>query len=235
MASRVLSIEINQIATKICEMEERTKNPKVYKSFMISTPEGVIQDGMLQPDEEYVKSITSLLAAHAIKAKKVIFSVSSSRIASREVTIPYVKVSKVGEVISAKADEYFPVDLDNYKVTWVLMGVEQDAKGNKKHKALVLAVPNNLLQGYYALAESCGLELAAIDYMGNSLFQAVKSSRMEGTQAVAKIDENATLIIVIKDGAMVSIRNVPYGVGGAINIMMEDVRKTEENEWNDGY
>lgn len=235
MASKVLSIEINQIVTKICEMEEKSRNPRVYKSFMINTPAGVIHDGMLENDEQYVQALKSAFAAHKVKAKRVMFSISSTKIASREVTIPFVKESKVAEVIQAKAEEYFPVDLSNYKVSYTLLGTTGDEKNDKRWKALVLAVPLNLLQGYYDLAKACDLEIATLDYMGNSLFQAVKNNCVEGTQMVAKIDESSTLLIIMKDGAMISIRNVAYGVGDAIDIVRSVTRKADDNEWNDGH
>ncbi len=222
MASRIISIEINQVVTKVCEMEDKSKTPKVYKSFMIDTPEGVVTDGSLDLDEGYVAMLKKGLAANKIKAKNVVFSITSSKIASREVVIPYVKANKVDEVINAKAEEYFPVDLSDYKISYTLLGVSEDDKGNKRHKVLVLAVPLKLLQGYYDLAAACGLEVQALDYMGNSLFQAVKNTCVSGTQLVAKIDENATLMLVVQDGALVSIRGVAYGVNDAIQAVIND-------------
>uniref|UniRef100_UPI004057A781 pilus assembly protein PilM n=1 Tax=Acetatifactor sp. TaxID=1872090 RepID=UPI004057A781 len=222
MASRVLSIEINQVVTKVCEMEDKSKTPKVYKSFMVDTPEGVFADGTLDLDEGYVAMLKKAISLNKVKAKKVIFSIASSRIASREVTIPYVKANKVEEVIEAKAEEYFPVDLADYKIAHTLLGVLEDEKGNKRHKVLVLAIPLKLIQGYYDLASACGMEVQALDYMGNSLFQAVKNTCVSGTQLVAKIDEYSTLIMVVQDGNLISIRSIGYGVNDAIHAVMSN-------------
>lgn len=235
MASRVLSIEINPVVTRICEVDERVKNPKVHKSFTIDTPESVVADGMLHFDEAYVGMLREALETKKVKARRVIFSIASTRIASREVTIPYVKANKIEEVVFAKAEEYFPVNLADYKVAYTLLGVAEDEKGVKKHRLLVLAVPNKLLQGYYELAESCGLEIAALDYMGNSLFQAVRKNCTEGTQMVAKIDESSTLLMIIQNGELVSIRNVAYGVDEAIHTLMDSKRRDSYDEKESGY
>lgn len=231
MASRVLSIEINQVVTKVCEMEEKSKSPRVYKSFMVDTPEGVFADGTLDLDEGYVAMLKKAMTLNKVKAKKVIFSIASSRIASREVVIPYVKANKVDEVIEAKAEEYFPVDLADYKIAHTLLGVTEDEKGNKRHKVLVLAIPLKLIQGYYDLASACGLEVQALDYMGNSLFQAVKNTCVSGTQLVAKIDEYSTLIMVVQDGTLVSIRSIGYGVNDAIHAVMN---ASDDDEYSGG-
>lgn len=223
MASRVLSIEIGQVVTKICEIDSKVKNPKIYKSFMIATPEGVISDGAIQLDDGYIADLKGALSANKVGTKKVIFTIASTRIASREVLIPYVKPNKIGEVIHSSAEDYFPVELSEYKITYSLMGEVTDDKGGKKHKVLVLAVPEKLLQGYYDLAAACGLEIHALDYMGNSMFQAVKEACKEGTQLVAKIDELSTLFTVVQDGRMVSVRNAAYGVDEAINALVDVV------------
>lgn len=222
MSSRVLSIEIGQVVTKICEMEGKTKNPKVFKSFMVETPEGVISDGILHASEEYVAAVKSALASNRVRAKKVIFSTSSGRIATREVVIPYVKPNKVGEVIAAKAEEYFPVDLSDYKVSHTLLGETEDEKGVKKYKVQVLAAPLALLQGYYDFAAACGLEVQSLDYIGNSLFQAVKNTCISGTQMVAKLDEYSTLLMILQDGHLVSMRSIGYGVNETVQILVDN-------------
>ena len=42
MNNRVLSIEIGNSFTKICEMDYKVKKPKVYKVLTVETPEGIV-------------------------------------------------------------------------------------------------------------------------------------------------------------------------------------------------
>ena len=42
MNNRVLSIEIGNSFTKICEIDYKVKKPKVYKVLTVETPEGEI-------------------------------------------------------------------------------------------------------------------------------------------------------------------------------------------------
>lgn len=222
MASRMLSIEIGQKVTKVCEVDEKSKNPKVYKSFMVATPSGVLNDGILQHDARQVELLRGAISANNIKAKRVAFTIASTRIATRDITIPFVKENKIAEVVNAKAEEFFPVDLSEYKVTYAVLGTTQDEKGNKRHRVMILAAPLKLLQGYYDLAAACGLEVASIDYMGNSLFQTVQNTCVEGTQMVAKIDENSTMLMIVQDGSLLSMRSVGYGVDEAIRTLAEE-------------
>lgn len=218
MASKVLSIEINKLVTKICEVDSG-KNPKIYKCFSIDTPEGILVDDMVQSNTAYEEALRTAIAANGCTAKRVIFTITSAKIANREVEIPYVKESRVGEVVKAKAGEYFPVNLEDYKVAYSILGTVGEGS-EKKRKVQILAVPLALLKGYYDLAGRCGWEIEAIDYMGNSLFQAVKGLCMSDTELVVKIDENSTVVMIIKNREMVSYRNIAYGVNEAIQALM---------------
>lgn len=235
MASRVLSVEINQRVTKICEIDSKTANPRIHKSFEVKTPEGLITDGMLKPDGGYIGALRQAISANKVKTKKVVFSIISTKIATREVTIPFVKDNRIAGVIAAKAEEYFPVDLSDYRIAYSLLGIMTDEKENKRYRVMVLAVPRQLLQSYYDLAASCGLEVAALDYMGNSLFQAMKSTCMEGTSLVAKIDEMSTMLMIIQDGSLVSLRNITYGVNEAIQTLVGFKSKEFYRQYEYGY
>lgn len=223
MASRVLSIEIGYSLTRVCEISYGTKTPKVYKSFTVQTVEGVMNDGAIQVDSHYVQALNDGLREHKVKAKKVIFSMNSTKIATREVMIPFVKENRIKDVVKANASEYFPVDLSQYELAYSILETVGDKKSGQQYKLLVLAVPANLLNGYYELAAAIRKEVVSIDYAGNSLYQVVKSECKTGTHLIAKIDERSTMIMVVKDQAIVLTRNVAYGVEEALQAVMESV------------
>lgn len=221
MAVRVLSIEIGYSLTRVCELDYKAKTPKVYKSFTVPTLDGVVNDGALQLDFHYLEGLRGAMREHNIKAKQVIFSISSGKIANREVTIPFVKENRIGDVVRAKSSEYFPMDLSQHELAYTILETLGEDKGNKQYKLMVLAVPAALLKGYYDLAAALRLEVAAIDYAGNSLFQIVKKECMTGTHLIAKIDERSTLIMVIQDQKIAFTRNVAYGVEEALQVVTD--------------
>lgn len=75
MNNRVLSIEIGNSFTKICEMDYKVKKPKVYKVLTVETPEGIVVDGMLQPTQEYADHLVNALGTNGIRTKKVLFTI----------------------------------------------------------------------------------------------------------------------------------------------------------------
>lgn len=217
MNNRVLSIEIGNSFTKICEMDYKVKKPKVYKVLTVETPEGIVVDGMLQPTQDYADHLANALGTNGIRTKKVIFTISSTRVASREVQIPNVKANKIEALVKTNASDYFPVDLTQYEIGHYLAGGLAE---NGKLRVMALAVPKALLNSYYQLAQMCGWEVECFDYSSNSLYQILRDEKSEKVTMVIKIDENSTIVTVLSAGKVLLQRTVAYGVQDAIDTMI---------------
>lgn len=218
---KVISIEIGYLVTRICETDYKSKAHRVYKSCTVPTPEGIINDGVLTATEAYVESIRSALAVNRMKSKQVVFTITSARIASREVTIPFVKENRIANVVNANASDYFPVDLSQYQLSYTILGVLGDKNSTQQYKLLVMAAPAALLSGYYDLAKALKLEVEAIDYAGNSIYQVVKEECAHDTSLIIKIDERASLVMAVQNSVLTFTRNVSYGVDEALDAVMQ--------------
>ena len=227
MAGKVISIEIGYSLTRICETDYKSKTHKVYKSFTVPTPDGVLNDGALMISQEYVDMLKKALTENKVKTRQVMFTITSAKIASREVVIPFVKENRIGDVVNANASDYFPVDLSQYQLAYSILGVIGETKGTQQYKLLVMAAPTALLSGYYDLAKALKLELAAIDYAGNSIYQVVREDCVQGNNLIVKIDERSTLVMVVRNGVLSFTRNVSYGVDEALDVVMES------RQWGD--
>lgn len=224
MAGKVISVEIGYSFTRVCEVDYKAKSHRVYRRFTMPTPEGVIHDGMLKATPEYIEAFKKELAGSKMAAKQVMFTITSGKIASREVMVPLVKENRIADVVVANASEYFPVDLSQYELAYNILGIVGEEKGSQQYKLLVMAAPQTLLEGYYELAKALNLELAAIDYAGNSIFQVAKDKAAHETCLVVKIDERSTLVMAVQNSMLTFTRNVAYGVDDAIQTIMDSTR-----------
>lgn len=218
MAGKVISIEIGYSLTRVCEVDYKSKTHKVYGYFSLPTPEGMINDGILNLNESFATALREALAEHKMKSKQVVFTLTSTKIASREVTIPFVKENRIMDVVNANASDYFPVDLSQYQLAYSMLGVLGDPKAGQQYKLLVLAAPQALLDGYHTLAKALKLELAALDYAGNSIYQVVKDDCADKARMIVKIEEGATMVLVVNQSAISFIRSVSYGVQEALEL-----------------
>ena len=207
---KILSIEIGVDVTHVLEMDYRVKNPKVYRSFSFQTPVGVIGEAGVRKSEEFRTALHKLLDANKIKTRKTLFVVNSGKIASREVLIPMIKENRIKDFLNTNSADFFPVDLSRYQLVYRNEGVvQQDTV--KKRKLYVFAVPGDMVQSYEELADFCSLELTALDYVGNSIFQMMHKAVGNNICCSVKLDNNATMITIINQGMVVLQRTVFYG------------------------
>lgn len=219
--SKVLSIEIGYSLIKIIETDFKAKNPKVYRSVNVQTPPGVINDGQLEVNAELVDAVKGALAAAQMKTKQVVFTITSAKIASREVVVPNVKANKLPGLVRANASDYFPVDINQYEIAYAVLGMIGEDKETRQLRLMVYAAPQPLLEGYASLAEKCGLTVASLDYSGNSIQQVIKNECAEGIQMVIKVDERSSIITIMENGQLSLQRSIPYGVDEAIEALVQ--------------
>lgn len=218
--AKVLSVEIGASLIKLCEVDYKEKSPKVYKWATIQTPEGAVVDDAVVVSDGLVMTLKEVLRAKHMSAKKIVFAMNSTKIASREVVIPFVKENKVGEIIQANASDFFPVDLEQYELGHSIIDTIENDKGVKQYKVHVLAAPKAIIESYKELAKALGGTVEALDYSGNSIYQMVKNHCSEGVQMVVKIDEKSSIITILRDKSIVLQRTISYGVEDAIVAVM---------------
>jgi Tfp pilus assembly PilM family ATPase len=213
--AKMLTIEIGYSTTKAVLMDYKTRKPKVYKSAEFETTQGAVVDGYIVTEklDELCASLKKGLKKNKLKAKRVVFTVGSGKIITREIVLPGVKEHQINAIIQSNITEYFPVELDDYRIAHIKITTFKDGENAGKHKVLVIAAENKLIKGYEKLADELKLKIVDIDYAGNSTFQAVRRSAGADAIMVVKVEEENTLITIAKQGTLVLQRNVNYNVG----------------------
>ena len=211
MAKHVLSIEIGQQITKVVEIDYRKKNPHVYRAVSFATPAEVIDDGFIRDRDALAVAFREQLSQAGMREKSVVFSIASSKIATREITLPDVKENKVGALVMATAQDYFPVDLANYSVAYSIIDSVKDENG-KSLKVLLLAAPDSLVDNYYNFADTMGFNIESLDYFGNGSMQVLKNEIVGSYSACIQISGNSSTVSVMNEGQQLMQRSLNYGV-----------------------
>lgn len=288
MAKKVLSIAIGNDCTRVCELSYKknysNKGIWVYKSISFPTPPNTIEDGYIKDMPAFGEELKNRLKASRMKSTKAVFSVTSSKIANREVILPPVREKKIMEIIRNGAAEYFPIEIKDYILSYQILekinpdrkakfhGKKADRQAKKlakqEKKALkkkskteiiadnmemmearleelalekegykkkektadsvrksmrisVFAAPSNLIKNYYSFAKQMHLDIAAIDYSGNSSYQAIKRQGKRGTNVFVQINQKDTLISILRDDVLILQRTVGYGLAALVETVLE--------------
>ncbi len=211
MATKVLSIEVGSDITHVVEMDYKARTPKVYQFFKIPTPEGVLADRSIREDGAFVEQFKGELRAHGIKTRKVIFVMNSTRIANREIEIPLVGEKQIHNLLITNAAEFFPVDLTQYQLVHQIIEKRED---ERKYRLAVLAVPKEIIRSYQQFAAALNLEVAALDYVGNSIVQAMMRMINTPVKVALKVDADMSMLTLISGERVRLQRKISHGVSG---------------------
>ena len=218
--AKILSIEAEASQIRVAEVEVRGKKGRIYNCFCIPAPQGAVEDGQIRDTKTLGENLKAELSQRKIKTKKVYFVTGSTRIASREVRIPFVKANRIQSIVEANATDYFPIDVSKYVLSYSVIDVEsqksEDGKEEtKQYHLMVYAAPKAISAAYSEFAENAGLTMTGITYTGDSIYHSVKDEYAKGTHILVKVEYTGTSITVIRDGELTLQRNINYGVDSA--------------------
>ncbi|WP_125143761.1 pilus assembly protein PilM [Clostridium transplantifaecale] len=250
---KLLSIVLNDNHIRIAELSEGRRGVTVYRLLTKEVPESLVSSGIIVDVRGFGEYLNSALKYANIKTKKVVFSLPSDRIMSREVILPEMNEEKLKTALKVNAPEYFPVELTDYVLSYFIISrvVEEEPEsgeedgeepektkkkkkrtGKKKKSKLrlmVVAAPNDMVQSYYDAAKLAHLKLISLDYIGNSVFQLTSNQIGDEPCLVIQLDEEHTVLTIYNDTVMVLQRHVDFGSNTLIQSVMEKKNCSEED------
>ena len=207
--------------TRICELDYNKKNPHVYNCISFETPAGVVEDGYIRDKLALATILREQINAAEMKNDKVLFTLSSTKIASREAIIPMVKNNQISDIIKINAKDYFPVNIEEYDLTYSVLE-RINTKEVKQMRLLVLAAPAMLIKPYFELAEMMNLHIVSIDYSGNSSYQLLREQVGTGVNLVVQINDQNTIINLLENENLLLQRTMPYGTASIASAVISN-------------
>jgi len=210
LPKKLLSIDIGNEQIKISHSNRNGSKISVLDSIVIPTPELSIKDGVISKKEEITAAIKNALMSHKIKEKNVVFTISSSKIITREVELPFLKPNKLEVIIKLNAEEYFPVNLEDYNLDYTITDIIESEEG-KKAKVIIFAAHSGLINMYVELAKLCNLKIQSVDYSGNSVVSFIQNAKIEGTNLFLDIGAESTMVTIMSNNVVKFSRNLLFG------------------------
>lgn len=223
-SNKVLSIDITNESITIIELTASAKKQSyIHNVIIFETPEDSYEDGILKEPEKIANAIREQLVARGISNKNAIFVLSSTKIVNREVMIPFVKENKIRGIINANSQEYFPVNIEDYVVSHTVLETVIDEENNKQLRVLAVAAPGHMVKSYYDLGALTGLNVVSLDYIGNSMFQLIRTQTVQNaTTMVIQLGSESTVLNIVQGENLLLQRTVPYGTNAVVNVVMDE-------------
>ena len=250
---KLLSIVLTDNHMRIAELSNGRRGVSVYRLLTKEVPESLVSGGLIVDVRGFAEYLNATLKYANIKTKKVVFSLPSDRIMSREVVLPEMKEEKLKTALKVNAPEYFPVELTDYVLSYFTISRiledetengEEDEETQERKKAkrkkpgigrsrsklrlMVVAVPNEMVQSYYDAAKLAHLKLISVDYIGNSVFQLTSNQIGDEPCLVIQLDEEHTVLTIYNETVMVLQRHVDFGSISLLQSIMDKKNCSQE-------
>ena len=196
LSGRALVVQITEREIRIAQMT--LGSDAISERVILPTPPNAVEDGQLVGLDALRDAMEPVLRQGLFRrCRKVVFSLCSTQVISESVTVPAVKKQqRLGQMLLANMDEYFPIDPGEYQLSWESVGVEQ-REDARLLRVQLWAVPRAMLQRYYALANSMGLSVAAVDFCGHSHATAVDADFAMPKHAKSSVDTDDGVCLYI--------------------------------------
>lgn len=228
---KVLSIYVGNDAIRVAEVQYNGKTVVLSNAAEIPTPDNSVQDGYINDVTGVAEQIRQATFGRNFTTKDVIFTITSKKVASKPVTIPYNKnEKKLKQILNTNSSEYFPMsNSGDYCFAYSILDDFHDEEGHKCH-VNAIAAPADLVRCYYELADELHFNVVSIDYYGNSVIQLLSMQMQPGhVELVLQIENDITFVNVMRGKTLVMQRSIPFGRTGVISALM-DVKKISEKD-----
>lgn len=213
----VVAFEIGSKYIKVVEGKYSKDKLSVYKMAQVETPMAAIEDGAIIDERALVNVLQVAINQLGIKSKDAIVTSNSSSIIDREIMIPSVDESEMESVIKYEIQQYLPINLDEYIVEYVVVDKLVDSEGPKL-KVNVISYPKDMVNGYYKLIKSLGLNPYVLDVTYNSLKKIVNhtgiiknNGQVGGTVAFVDMGATSINVTIFKRGQLDFTRVIKSG------------------------
>lgn len=101
---------------------------------------------------------------------------------------------------------------DNSTVNGDISDNKQSKEAKRQMRLAVYAAPSTMVKNYYSFAKQMHFDIVAIDYYGNSSYQAIKRQSKRGINVYVQMNEQDTIISILRNDILILQRTVNYGL-----------------------
>ncbi len=216
--AKVVSIQIGAKQVHIAVLKLFGKKQRVCKALIFDTPENIVEDGYIMDSEVFAKVLRQEMKKAKIRNRKVVFTLASNKIITREVTVNAISQGKIQKMVAMGTQDYFPMDISEHAVSYFVIGQDKEAK---QSRLMLYAVPDDLIQNHYDLAKKMHRKVVSVDCVGNSLYQWLKRSSFADVSLVLQMNLLNSTITLLNNKIMGIQRTVNYGIDTFVESVLE--------------
>src|SRR4030042_2937495 len=202
-------LEIEDSSLKAIMLKKEGERVKVVSCGARSLKKGIIQEGQVLDKPGLAKEINELITStkpKPIKSKFVVFSVPEAKSFIRTIQIPKMTKAEATEAVKWETEANIPVSAENVYLDW--QAIEQK---EKNEEVLVVAVPKEIIKGYYESITLAKLFPLAAEVDAIAPVRSLTSDQEKTPVLVADVGADITSLIISKNQVPYFTSSIPLG------------------------
>ncbi|WP_053957108.1 type IV pilus biogenesis protein PilM [Inediibacterium massiliense] len=158
----VLSIDIGNHSTKIVIGKYKKNTIIIEQAICIPTPSNCILNGKIIDPIKLKEALHSTLSFQNIKIKKVIFTIESEEMITRQIILPYAPSKQLSQMIEYEVLQKFPSLLKERILQYKKLE-DLSIDGIPKSRMILASLPKSFIKDYWELGKNLGLQPLLLD------------------------------------------------------------------------
>ncbi|EKD80799.1 MAG: type IV pilus assembly protein PilM [uncultured bacterium] len=209
-------LDIGASSIKVCQVSLMgTKGFTVEAVGLTVNPAGSIDftDQMVQDKLKPV--IKQLISEAKIREKRVVVSVSESKVYSRILSLPSMSETELSAAIKWEAEQFVPIPVSEVELDFSIVEPSIPGASEKKMLVYLIAAPKKYLQGMVDMLIGAGLEPIAVESEMVAVSRAFTFGQGQSTTLFVHFGAMSSVLAIV-DGANLTFSYVIQSGGVAL-------------------
>lgn len=152
-------------------------------------------------------AVKTLLSEAKIREKRVVVSVSESKVYSRILTMPSMSEAELSSAIKWEAEQFVPIPVADVELDFSILEQQVNGTTDKKMLVYLVAAPKNYLQSMVDFLVGIGLEPIAVESEMVAVSRALTFGSQPATSLFVHMGAMSTVLAIV-DGTSLSFSYV---------------------------
>ena len=138
---------------------------------------------------------------------KIVLGLEGTQVSARHIKIPKMPTGELSKAIKWEVEKYYPGLVENITYRYLILGEIAENK-NKFYNVLLITINNDTVEGYSAIFQAAGLNLAVLDLPSLALWNLYKEDNGENS-ALLYLSSIVLHVVIMQYNQLYFTRSLP--------------------------
>lgn len=228
LKDRYFGMDLSTFSVKILQLEKNGKVDKIRSFNIAPIGEGCIKDGRILDKKKVAESIKEAVrkaGPKRINTKKVICSISESKVFLRIISIPKVSEVEIRETIKWEIEANIPLSVDQVYFDWQFLNQEKD-----RQNILTVAVSREVVDELMETLKMAELEVYGLEMESIAVVRSLIPQNISPNEVILIMDMSTdkTSFIISKGNVPYFTSSIPFSSSGIMGVTPSNTNMSQQ-------